>query len=645
MENYASYISLLGSAFGSISAIMGGTLAGLVATWLSGAWIVVLLIPQTSERRLLGLSNEWLWLHPAIIATGWATLIATSTASFYLTKGLYAGKLLLVVLAVVGCILIWRKRPSFSTKALGTFAFIGLATLLMGLWQHAATALPIIEGNSYFMFSSMHLDLPIHVTMAGLIEGSGLPLIRAVPSSTYEFGGPTHIGHALLIASYSSVLGISLYAASTVTWIIATMLTGWCALALLSRRNDLKVGYRLIAVLATLVLGQFTWPWLHDPTNPRAALVTGIWVASRSYWNISQAASIALTMGGLLILDWYCELRRRGQVQLLILAAAVTLITIAGLVKPSLFIFYGPALIIWLAISGARIPEFLVTVSVLQAGVLVYFLPQFLHPLPLGGEGWSFATEPGQWSEVTLFLWYACLSLFIIMIVMIARLIANGWRDRQWQILELGVIALAGSVLFALLFRENQFVGFFVFQPNIWWGISACVVLLVPLISRELVELLKPEGWTRWVVVLGLAVGAIQIINGLHVALAYPVMNVRRHEANRADTLVAARNLTAPNARFALDLSLDHLDLRPFLSRPSLVRTSFGGPDDKQAYSDWRDFIKSGRSSPPLDRLDAVVLQRNRRNANLYFEKMGWQGTPINELFTLWQRVESIPSR
>ena len=178
-------------------------------------------------------------------------------------------------------------------------------------------------------------------------------------------------------------------------------------------------------------------------------------------------------------------------------------------------------MIIWLAISGARILEFLVTVAVLQAGVLVYFLPRFLYPLQPGGEGgWSFVMEPEQWSEVALFLWHACLSLSLIMIVLITRSIANGWRNRQWQILELGVIALAGSVLFALLFRENQFVGFITFQPNIWWGICACVVLLVPLISRELVELLKPKGWTRWVVVLGLAVGAVQIVNGLHVAVA-----------------------------------------------------------------------------------------------------------------------------
>jgi hypothetical protein len=282
---------------------------------------------------------------------------------------------------------------------------------------------------------------------------------------------------------------------------------------------------------------------------------------------------------------------------------------------------------------------------------LVYYLPQFLNPLQpggkgssfAGGKGWSFATEPGQWSEVTLFLWHACLSLFIILIVVITRLIANGWRDRQWQILELGLIAFAGSVLFALLFRENQFVGFFVFQPNIWWGICACVVLLVPLISRELVELLKPKGWTRWVVVLGLAVGAVQIVNGLHVAVAYPVMNLRIHEASMAGTLDAARKLTAPNARFALDLSLEEIDLRPFLSRPSLVRANFGSADEKRAYSNWRDFIKSGKSSPPLDRLDAVVLHRNRRRANLYFEKLGWQSTPINEKYTLWQQVQLIP--
>jgi hypothetical protein len=350
-------------------------------------------------------------------------------------------------------------------------------------------------------------------------------------------------------------------------------------------------------------------------------------------------------MAALLILDWYCELRRRGKVHILILAAAVTLITIAGLVKPSLYIFYGPALIIWLAISRARILEFLVTASILFVAVLVYFLPDFLHPVQSGGggRGWSFSKEPGQLSEVALFLWHASLSLTIIMILVITRYIANGWRDRQWQILELGIIAFAGSVLFACLFHEEQFVGFFVFQPNIWWGICACVILLVPLLGRELAELLKLKGWTRWVVVLGLAVGAIQVVNGLHVAVAYPVINLRKHVESKAGTLEAVRKLTEPNARFALDLSLEEIDLRPFLSRPSLLRANFGGPDDKRAYSNWREFIKSGKSSPPLDRLDAVVLDRNRRHANLYFEKLGWQSTPIDEKYTLWQKVMTVP--
>ncbi|MFC1797497.1 hypothetical protein ACFL1V_10455, partial [Pseudomonadota bacterium] len=104
-----------------------------------------------------------------------------------------------------------------------------------------------------------------------------------------------------------------------------------------------------------------------------------------------------------------------------------------------------------------------------------------------------------------------------------------------------------------------------------------------------------------------------------------------------------ARKLTEPNARFALDLSLEDVDLRPFLSRPSLVRANFGSSDDKRAYSNWQDFLKSGKSSPPLDRLDAVVLHRNRRHANVYFEKLEWESTIINEKYTLWQQVMTVP--
>ena len=112
-----------------------------------------------------------------------------------------------------------------------------------------------------------------------------------------------------------------------------------------------------------------------------------------------------------------------------------------------------------------------------------------------------------------------------------------------------------------------------------------------------------------------------------------------------AETLAEARELTAPSIRFALDPSLEHLDLRPFLSRPSLMRTSYSSPNDKRAYSHWRSFIKSGRTNPPIDRLDAVVLHKSRTKANNFFAKLGWQASPINERYTLWRRGGTIPPR
>jgi hypothetical protein len=474
--------------------------------------------------------------------------------------------------------------------------------------------------------------------LAGVIKDSGLPLLNMWPSDTYAYSAPSHIGHAIAIAGYSSALGISLYAASTVGFVVATLLIAWCALALFAVRVQPRAGYALLVVLATLAIGQLTLPWLHDPAAARAPLETGIWVASRSYWNISQAISIALTFGGLLVLDRYGAERREGRVQLPVLAVAVGLIAIAGLVKPSLVIYFGPALFLWLALSGARVMEYLVTFAVLQVSFMIYLLPRFLHVVPTV-PGWSFGPEEGQWAEAALFLWHAAFGITIAIVGVLYRsLAAVGWRERRWQVLDLGVIALGGSVLFTLLFREDRFMGFPVMQPNIWWGVSGCIVLLVPLASRELPDLLKTGARLRWLAAASLLVMAVQTLNGLRVAWEYPVMNLRRHEAVLAETLDKARELTGPETRFAIDPSLEHLDLRPFLSRPSLMRTSYASPRDRQAYSRWKTFVASGRARPPVDRLEAVVLHESRGNARRFFAEQGWRAVQLNERYTLWRR-------
>ena len=68
-----------------------------------------------------------------------------------------------------------------------------------------------------------------------------------------------------------------------------------------------------------------------------------------------------------------------------------------------------------------------------------------------------------------------------------------------------------------------------------------------------------------------------------------------------------AQGLPDAQTRFAIDPSMKDMDLRPYLSRPSILGSSFASADDQRAYQAWQSFSVLGRGAPPLDRLDAVV--------------------------------------
>ena len=641
MEIYFIYIELLAKSPGVIATIIGSTVIGIIATWFSGIWVAALLV---KEKFLLSnqFSNNWQWLHPVIFASGLGSLLTVWTVTLYFHIELSWGALILVFPALLGGVLFWRSNLNINRSGWLAISLISLITFLMGLWQHALTDLPMEEGLEYLVYSDLHQDLTFHVALASIIEGSGLPLINVQPSPTYEFSGLAHTGHITLIAGFSNLLGISKYMASTVVWLISMLLTAWGVLALLTKQANLGIPYKLLIVVATLVWGSSILPdprWLLNPGQAVSHANPGLWIASRSYWNISQALSIGLTLGGLLLLDLYCEFRKKNEIHLFVLGLSVGLIVLGGFTKPSLVIFYGPALIIWLFLSGARALEYLVALIVLAAGFLIYFLPAFLNVIP-SMPSWSLASDQQQWLGVAKFLWQASLSLAIVTFVIVSKSISTGWRDRQWQLIDLGVIAFGGSVLFAILFRENQFVGFWVLQPNIWWGLSACIVLLVPLVGREVSGLMQSNGWRRRVVILGLVIAMVQVINGLSVALAYPILTTRKHVKNLAVTLKTAQQLTDVSTRFAIDPSLFRLDLYPYLSRPTLYFYSFASHDSKSAYLAWINFCSTGKGNPPLERLDAVVLHRNREHANLYFSKLGWQSTRLDETYMLWRKTD-----
>jgi tetratricopeptide (TPR) repeat protein len=301
-------------------------------------------------------------------------------------------------------------------------------------------------------------------------------------------------------------------------------------------------------------------------------------------------------------------------------------------------------LIIWLALSNARIAEFATTLIVIALGVLIYLIPSFFHELGPSST-WSLAADRRQFFTVLLFLWNSSAGLVIVSLAVIVRSVTTGWKDRQFRLFDLCIVAFGGSILFALIFREDHFVGFRTFQPNIWWGLSACVLLLVPVVARRVTELLKNGVWYRWVTIAAIAIASIQIINGFSIAIAYPVLYLRHYSPLAIKTLDMARSKTGAYARFAIDPILENVDLRPYLSRPSIIRLSFSYQDDKKNYAAWSDFCNKVVDAPPVDIIDAAILHKGRSHANRYFEMSAWQATPLDEFFILWLNPKYLMNR
>ncbi len=324
---------------------------------------------------------------------------------------------------------------------------------------------------------------------------------------------------------------------------------------------------------------------------------------------------------------------------MLTLAAATALVGVGGWIKPSLAILYGPALVIWLAANRAYAREWLCVLLVGSGAAIVYALPALLAPLPRH-PAWSFHVDAEQWRQVADFVRLAAPSLLVLAVAPLLRLLGAGWREREWRTLDLALLAAGGSVLFALLFREDQFVGFRYFQPNLWWGLSACSVLLVPLLAREALAAIALGGWRRALAATGLSMALLQSFNGLCLAAAYPVLNLRGVPVLRAQVLAAARARTEAGTRFAIDPLLRRFDLLPYLSRPVLMSISDISEEDRAAYRAWRAFCLEGR--PPdaslLERLDAVVTHVDRRHVSSFLESRGWRVESLHAEYQLWRR-------
>ncbi len=654
MELYEIYLGLLqgGGAALLISALWAG--AGLLLLFLVGLWFPLCLAGGSSRFEAgvgptsVGSPLNWVRLLPLALAGGLATATTAWTLSLFAFDGFALGNFIVYGACLLGAGLVWKRRDEMTggISHPQAWLFASLFALALGLWHHAATELPILHDVPRLVFSDLHRDLGAHVQMAGLVREGGLPMQSFWGALDHDYWALSHTGHLVLIAGISQFLGIGLYPAASLLWIDAIVLIAWGVLALL-KGSGLGGSARFMLVVATLVWGALAFPELHrlhDPLRESAGGgfeldAPGYWIAGRGFWNLPQTLSLSLTLVGLLVLEAFGVARQGRRGGGVLLAAAIFLLVVGGWTKPSLVIFFGPALLLWLALNRAQPRELFLAVGALSAGAFVYAIPAlffFLPPAP----AWTLLPTAEQSAMVGTFMLMASPGLLVLAMTPAVGLVRERGLLSDFRVLDLALVAAGGSLLFGLLFREDQFVGFRVFQPNIWWGMSACLLLLVPLLGRAALADLKRPGWRRAVAGAGLGLSLLHVFNGFCLGVVYPTLNLRAHSASDAEVLAAGRMKTEPGMRFAVDPVFQDYDLLGYLSRPVIMPGVVGSDSEREILAAWQAFVASGEPPPKLfgKRFDALILHRDRRQSAAYLLSRGWQREALGDEFVLWQQ-------
>ena len=652
MDRYETYLGLLGASEQGVLALAGWWGLALILLLMVGLWLPLGLSPVRAwvVRDAEGESAEgpmdWSRVLPVALASGLALAVSAWTLSLFLFGGFLLGDatLCLAGLSSIGLAWVRRKQLPGVLGQAGVFVCVSVFALGLGLWHHAATDMPVEQGAARLVFSDLQRDVGAHITMAALVRDGGLPMQNLWGSGEYEYWMLSHTGHLVLISGLSELLGISLYRASSVLWINAMLLTVWAALGLLAG-GRIPAAFRFILAGATLVWGAAAFPEFHriyDPMREASAGgfeldAPGYWVAARAFWNLPQALSIALTFCALLLLQGFAAVRQARPGYPWLLVAATCMAVVGGWTKPSLIVFYGPALLLWLALNRAGTREYASVGIPLVIGGLVYSISTVFFDLP-AGSNWSFFPGWEQWSKVGGFILAAGAGLALLALGPLEKLAKSWNRPAEYRVLDLALLAAGGSVLFSLLFSEDAFVGDRVFQPNIWWGMSASFVLLVPLLGRQGFGMLGDPGWRSLTAGVGLALGLLQAFNGLCLAIVYPALNLRGHLVSDAEVLADAREQTPAGTRFALDPSLQDYDLLGYLARPSLMKARTASVAQSENFDAWQAFVQGGGASriPFLGSLDAIVLRRDRRSVARALLSRNWVGASLDGRYDLW---------
>lgn len=540
------------------------------------------------------------------------------------------------VVALAGIVGAVRHRRRWGI-AWGPASWVAAVLLAagFGLWQHALLEFPLrVQRVPHYIYNDFWTDLPIHVHVATLIGEGGLPLrcVFGTPDPARPFEPPSHVGYAVWMEGVSSITGVGPYHAAAVVWILCRILTAWSAWELLADRIR-SPWLRVLASLVPLVLGGVGWPPWSVSTDLEKVAAAGSQVAGAMSWNLPQAASVALAFVSMVFYDQYC---RRGRTPDLFLTAFLQVVS--GLCKPSLFIVLAPALLIRLALQRTSWRTTAVVVAILLSGFGIYHLP-LLYPVFSLSRGWSLHPSAEQTRDVLMFFLWKCGGIFLLSLPFLGGLFRDLGRPAERRPVDLLLIAMGGSLLFPLLFREEDLVPLGM-QPNLFWGAMGCLSLLWPFVATLPPGPVPPV--TLWGRRIAWLVVAVQILNGGLFALRYPILETRQFPTRAVGLLHAVRRETAPSDRVLLDPIVSDSSRASYIGRPVVMAYELNW-SQRTLVEDWRRLCGGETPSNPIDwnRFEAVVTAPERERVHDLLRSLNWTPRELPLGFTLWRKPVS----
>jgi hypothetical protein len=616
---YSNYVAQLFNASGEIllrcfiTTFVGSLL------WFAGSWLPALASRQGPAKGEPVPQSPWSCLALGL-GGGAMTGVACWTASLYLFKSAALGSVAVFAIAVI-CM--WRFRKQIRTKHVRHGAVVltvtSLIAVMLGVWQQSGNELPTDSQlaerggppTELYLYTDRHGDLPVHLHNASLVGDSGLPRIdtNGLPGRTHS--SLVHTGYSALLAGVHSFTGATYYQLATSMWLLAYLLIVWSALTLVEELA-MPGWLRVVAAVGPLVWGPIGVPFSNLALKPVSA--------GLMFHNFPQVWSVAVGGVAIVCFQRYVHAKTRDTPMI---AAAAAAIAISGLIKPSLAILFGPALLLSLLLLRARLRDLGIVLGLLTAGAVCGMLPALVADLP---KVRGFAIAP-DWPGTKRVLHFLAMGGGIGLVVVYARVraLATDVAARKVGWSDLVILATGGGALFAVLFREVRMGDF---QPNLLWGACGALTFFATAVVAWCGGAMQYRTSTpAWLRRFGAAVLALHLLNGLTYAVAYPVSFNARYEPIALATVFAKiGDATIPTTRFLIDPMLMGREAFSQLRRPVLSpRIGFANAA-QQEWDEWVKLCTDGvlTRSDQLAKRDALIIVRKRVKAREMLSQVGW---------------------